>query len=334
MVNVQCKICNSEFAKDSSLHKHLKTHSFDIERYYSEFYPRYDLFSREKIKFHDKEQYFSDDFVSPENMRRWLRVQPNKIRQRYMRQLLITRKEKKSLEYCPSQVELRSLNLPSIIYYNEVFGDYYSLCKELGFKVKNRNPYFGPSDNFDLEIHSHIDNPIFHDYKKNEEEALKDKVIFVDTREQKPLDFRFPIEVRKLDFGDYAFGVEESEPEPVFIERKSPTDFIGTLSGGFERFENEIDRATFKGVRLFVVVESLLSIMRDFDKHHILPPSSRVRPEYIFHRVRALCQKYENLQFVFVKDRDAAQRVIKRIFFNKLLWKEFDIQYVYDKMRI
>ena len=65
--------------------------------------------------------------------------------------------------------------------------------------------------------------------------------IYVDTREQKPLDFEnLNKQIKNLKFGDYAFSDRDSN---TYIERKSVSDFIGTLSGGFDRFTREIERA-------------------------------------------------------------------------------------------
>ena len=115
----------------------------------------------------------------------WLKAQSIKGAQDYCRGLLINRKEEKEVVYAPTQVELRSILSPPIQYYNETFGNYYRLCSDLGYKNK-----YGPI----TEI------IIGHEYTKPEYKIL------VDTREQRPLKFSRGIEVRKLDYGDYAFS--------------------------------------------------------------------------------------------------------------------------------
>ena len=44
----------------------------------------------------------------------------------------------------------------------------------------------------------------------------------------------------------------------TYIERKSITDFIGTMSGGYERFKREVERAREQDAKLIVLVEESL----------------------------------------------------------------------------
>ena len=144
MDNIICKICKEEFPSDKSLHLHLRKHKIRVVEYYQTHYPRHDLHDGNIIKFKNKDQYFSTDFNSKTNLRTWLRSQPRHISKKYMRDFLISRKEKKGLVYPMGQVELRSLMSAPVQFYDEIFDDcitesshgYYALCSQLGFENK------------------------------------------------------------------------------------------------------------------------------------------------------------------------------------------------------
>ena len=72
------------------------------------------------------------------------------------------------------------------------------------------------------------------------------------------------MQVETLPFGDYAFSDLKMSCN-CFIERKSLNDFIGTLSGGYTRFRNEIERAIFNDCYLVVLVERNLNECKSFN---------------------------------------------------------------------
>ena len=155
--------------------------------------------------------------------------------------------------------------------------------------------------------------------------------IHVDTREQLPLKWdNYPTQSMTLSVGDYTF----SEPKLTcncYIERKSLADFISTLSvRNFERFEKEIIRAKEMEANLIVLVEDSLSNAMNFKYLPYISKKIKVTPEYIFHNVRQLIQKYPHVQFLFVKGRKESKRVIKKIFFSGCLHKSIDLQLTYD----
>lgn len=95
--------------------------------------------------------------------------------------------------------------------------------------------------------------------------------IVIDTREQRPWEFPewVPVRHRKLDFGDYALEGDAG----YAIERKSLSDFVGTLSSGRERFGREMARAYGSMARMDVIVEaSFHQIMFNIQGGEILPP--------------------------------------------------------------
>jgi len=242
----------------------------------------------------------------------WLKKQSAEIAREYCRKILIDRKDRKKIVHAPSQVELRSIMSPPITYYNELFGDYYELCKSLGFVVNYRN------------LKGKIDSV---------RTKAGGETIYVDTREQLPLKFNFPIEVKTLKFGDYSFSDREASGN-CYVERKSLPDFIGTLSGGFDRFCREIERAWENDANLIIVVESDFNNVSSFPLLKTVSKKIKVTPEYIMHNVRDTIQKYLHVQFLFVKDRGESVRVIEKIFTCKCLYKEIDLQLAYDTNKL
>ena len=133
---VICKACGKEFKTDRQLHAHIKVHDLRVVGYYQKYYPRHDLHDGKIIKYKTKEQYFSTDFNSRTTLRLWLKSRDVEESKEYCKKALLKRKEKKSLIYTPSQTEMRTILVPPIQYYDEIFGNYYSLCDSLGFKNK------------------------------------------------------------------------------------------------------------------------------------------------------------------------------------------------------
>jgi len=310
-----CKACNKEFETDKQLHAHLKAHKLLMVEYYQKYYPRYDLHDKKIIKFKNKEQYLNADFNSRTNLRLWLKNQTKEKAQEYCRTFLEKRKLEKELTYSPTQVELRSLMSPPMQYYNEIFGwnGYYSLCSEIGYKNKHA---------------------VFNEIVSGAEYNKPEYKIIIDTREQKPLKFtNRPTEMRALKFGDYAFSSSSSTCD-CFIERKSLSDFIGTMSGGYERFINEIKRAEEANSYLVVLVEDNISRATSFQYLPHISKKIKATPEFIFHRVRRLSQKYPFLQFLFVNGRKEASRVVEKIFTCGCCHEKIDLQHAYDLKKL
>jgi len=314
MAKVVCKICDQEFETDKSLHLHLKKHKIRIVEYYQTHYPRHDLYDGNIIKFKNKDQYFSTDFNSKTNLRLWLKQQPEEEAKNYLRNFLVKRIEKKHLVYSPTQVELRSLMAAPVQYYNQLFGNYYELCEDLGLQNKYKP---------------------FNEIVSGSEWSKSKYTIYIDTREQKPLKFTRPMQVKKLDYGDYAFGTE-TDLHDCYIERKSLADFVGTLSGGFDRFSREVERSVDAGDYLIVLIESKMSnatsfqfLRKSHDKSRVFK-NVRATPEYIMHNMRKIMQEYPRIQFLFVDGRKEAARVMEKIFTSNGIHKQIDLQLAYD----
>jgi len=272
--------------------------------YYYTYYPRYDLFTNELITFKSKDYYFTHDFDNRENFKNWIQQETSSKIKQYSMDFLTKRKMEKNLIYAMSQVELRSLLCPSIIGYDKYCGDYYKLCYALGFRVKYERykalPVPLPKENYS---------------------------IIIDSREQEPLKFNLPTKVATLNVGDYGYGNDDNMLN-VFIERKSLNDFIGTLSSGFDRFNRELERAVSDCKKVVVVVEMDLKYALVFQR--FISFKTKITPEYIFHNVRELIQTYPNIQFLFVKDRFEASRVIQKIFSSEGELLRYDLQLLQD----
>ena len=304
-----CKICNEEVTVNNH---YWKAHKIKEADYYQKYVPRYSKLTGELLKFKNRDFYLNNDFQDKNEMMEWFR--DNAIEAKaYALELLVNRIEKKKLIYAPSQVELRSLMMPSIIWYKKnLFSpegnpqSYNSLCELMGLKVR-----FDKED----EIIGYSDFP----------QSAK---ILIDTREQAPL--RFPntqTETCKLDYGDYARSPNRYK---VHVERKSLSDFVSTLGVGFDRFCREVQRAKKEGAYLIVLVESPLNSALSFNFLPHMRFATKSSPEYVFNRVRAMMQKYPNLQFLFSKGRLEAAELIKKIFSVKKHVRHYDLQYMYD----
>ena len=312
-MSFKCKVCDKEFETERQLHAHLKVHKLRVAAYYQKYYPRYDLYDKKIIKFKSKDYYFSTDFNTRTNQLKWLDTLPEEEARKYLKDLLLKRKEKKNLIYSPCQVELRTIFNPSIITYEKKFPDYYKLCKSLGFKNKYKN----------------LKNQIIAANHKNE-----DLKIYVDTREQLPLKFNIASESKALKFGDYALS-DKSLTCNCYIERKSLADFISTISvQNYDRFCREIERAAENKANLIIVVEESLTNALSFPFLPHISKKIRVTPEFIFHQVRDMIQKYDHIQFLFVKGRKESVRVIEKIFFSDCIYKKIDLQLAYDKKKL
>lgn len=307
-MSVICRIDGKRFKDEKSLHLALKSYGYNKERYYHKFYPKKDLLTGDTINFKTKEQYLNSDFNDKNNMKKWLKLQPIDICQDYCKNILIKRKKEKQLIYSPSQIELRTIMSPSIIFYNKIFPNYYDLCSSLGFENRFINP--------DI-VSNQFKNKLF----------IEDTV-YVDTREQNWLKFDIPFEIKTLPYGDYTCSNSNCQ---CYIERKSLSDFISTLSSkNIERFNNEIFRARNDGAYLIVIVEETLSNALSFKYLPHINKNIKATPEFIFHNVRNLIQNYDNLQFLFVDGRQEMKRVVEAIFSSNCFYKKIDLQLAYD----
>lgn len=298
-----CKECQATFYSEKSLHGHLKSHKLSMENYYKKYFPKFDLLDQKPIEFKNAEQYFETDFNSKENMKLWIQHADQQKVKNYCKELLIGRKKSKDLIYSPTQVELRTLNYPSIITYNKLFDDYYKICEEIGFKNKFINEW--PKD---IKI-----TPL---------ETISD------TREKKLLNIG-PTTVQKLDYGDYALK-ESSKNHNIFIEKKSLADLISTISMESERFDREIKLAAQHGAYIVVLVLENLSSFMNFKDCKSVSSKIKSTPDFIGYKIRNLIQENPNCQFLFVNGQEEGERIAKLLLWGNYDWRKVDLQFLYD----
>jgi len=307
-MSVICKVDGKEFKDEKSLHLALRGYGLNKEKYYHQYYPKKDLLTGETINFKTKEQYLNSDFNDKNNMKKWLKSQPLENSKEYCINLLKKRKKDKNLIYSPCQIELRTIMSPSIVFYNKIFDDYYDVCSSLGLENKFIHPK-NISNQFNFKL-------------------TQDDTIYVDTREQNWLKFNIPFEIKTLPYGDYTCSNDNCN---CYIERKSLSDFISTLSvGNLERFKKEIEKAHQNQSYLVVVIEEKLQSALSFQYLPHISKKIKATPEFIFHNVRSLLQEYDNLQFLFVDGREEMKRTIEAILASKCFYKRVDLQLAYD----
>lgn len=308
---IHCKICGSVFDDDSKLHRHFRKHGLTVVDYYRAHYPRRDKLTGDFIEFKNKEHYFNSEFNSKSNLITWFsEVASDKEAKDYIVGFLSNRKTKKNLVFSPCQVELRSLMCPSVGTIENYFGNYYKFCETLGFVNKYKKfdsvQLDNTFDTFDVEI---------------------------DNREQKPFVFRKGIKIKNstLKFADYKLI---NKNHFVFFERKSLQDLIGTLSGGYDRFKRELDRAKTDNQYVIIIVETNLQTALKFSDIPFVFKKTKVTPEFIFRNVRDLVTYYPNIQFLFVENRVEATKTMENILRMNGNYKIADLQLLKDKKMI
>jgi ERCC4-type nuclease len=311
-----CFECQTAFDAEENLHRHIRVHKLKMSEYYHKHFPRYDKLTGEPIKFKDKESYFFNDFNNKANLKLWLqKVTPEEARV-YIRSYFFARKQRKNLRFAPTQVELRTLPIPGMKYLSDLFGSYKSLCDSVGLELRHKRAKFSTSRNISK-------------YK-----------VFVDTREQQPLAFNLPSEVKTLHFADYRLS-DDSVTCNCVIERKAVDDFYGTLGRNLSRFKRELEKSRDAGAYVVVVVEGSFQSVYDFRNRSFFNKPLRESeqrdekpivssPEHVFHGMRNVMEEFNNVQFLFVADRKEAVRVIEKIFASNCEYKEVDLQYAYD----
>lgn len=135
--------------------------------------------------------------------------------------------------------------------------------------------------------------------------------IVIDTREQQPLSFAgLPVEAQRgtLSAGDYALALVDGTADRGFaIERKSLSDFAGTVSTGWERFQRELGRMEGAGfpARVIVVEGSVTGIL-DHDYNH-----PKVEPHFLLARVAELT--LDGVSVLFADNRAAAAGLVWKL---------------------
>jgi len=298
-----CKICNTIFENEKSLHAHLKKHNLYQAEYYCTYYPRYSLHYKQKIPFKNKKQYFETEFLDYKEFLAWENKESEETIKSKCIEMLKNRISGKQYHYAPFHNELKTLSMPDLDIYKKHFNSYNSVCKLLNVEpLYNKNL---PNSFYSVD--------------------LRELPMLVDTREQDPLKFKHS-RIEKIFVGDYLID-DKSFFKNTFVDRKSESDFLGTMASGVERFESELIKAVELDCYLYVVIESNIeSIIYNHKRYN-----RKTNLEYVFHNMRNLSHKYpRRIQFVFTGDRDKSLEIIPKLLYHgKSLW-QVDIQYFLD----
>lgn len=312
---VTCAFDNSVHEDTAALHAHLRRFRIKQEVYYHEYHPRRDRLTGELLPYQDYDQYHSAEFANKVSLRKWLAKEPEEG-MKWATQWLATRKYVKCLTYAPSQAELRTLLCPSMPYYDKLWsqlGGYYGVTRGIGFTDRYCS----------LPL-------VFTPLPANAS-------VIQDTREQTPLKLSLPCTARTLGVGDYALA--EPYDRGVRIERKSLSDFCGTLSGRkvktkgravdspLDRFKREMDRAVEGNIYVVMMVESTIA---DAQRFNYLPHTRHIKasPQYIMHNMRNLLVSYPlHLQVLFTDGRVAMAEKLVKVFELGDQVKTTDLQY-------
>lgn len=302
LIKHTCKECGEEFETERSLHAHIKKHKISLADYYEKHYPRTNLLTKKKLKFKDKQSYFSRDFNNRAEMIKWLDSCDLKEGHDWIYKTLKERIISKKLKMFPSHVELVTSECPDYHHIEKFRVSIRDICSELDIK-----------NNYLTE-------------KNLKKDVIKNPLIFIDTREQKPL--KFPnSKVNKLAVGDYTLGGDLYSYS--YVDRKSEGDFKSTMSQGYERFKREVEKVKALDSFLFVVVES--SIDKIIENNFKQSWGSK-QCTYIFHNMRELIQEYpENIQFIFTGSRSKSEGLIPTLLQIGKDISDLDIQYYLEK---
>lgn len=305
MSKLICKICNNEVNEDSH---YWKTHKITMAKYFVQYYGKKSLLTGEPIEFKSKEQYLLSDFNNRYELQKWLLKQTDIDRQKYLKDLLLRRKDIKGVRYAFTQAELRSIDcMPGIITFNQIFKNYYAICKELGFIDRGHN----------ILTEKTILKPT---------RTLNGNPILIDSREQNWLSWgKKAIEIATLPVGDYTI---KNNNHNIYIERKSLNDFISTLGiNGLDRFKRELQKAKDNNLYIIMLVESGFSEALSFEYQPHISRYTKATAKFIFHNLRELLQEFPmNFQIGFCQGRNEMKDMIVKIFEMGEFWKTADVQ--------
>lgn len=270
-----------------------------------------DPISGNLIPFRSLEQYLLSDFENKTNIARWIKGKEGEEGgleeiKNYLHSSLSNYCKIKKLEYLPSHFELRTISgLMSFKTYLKFFenGGLYNLAGDFG--ILNRFSY-----------HSDLKKP-----------GLIPKSITIDTREKKPMVFLKGVEtiVKKLDYGDYNAGGE------LFIERKSLGDLVSTLSGGWGRFNREMERVEKDNKYCVILVDCDINDFLSF-KYSRECRKVLASQEFILKRARDLIRRFpRHIQFLFSGGRKESAKLMPLLFgWDKKITSALDLQFYKD----
>lgn len=307
--NLICRICNQPVLED----KHWWVdHGLKMEAYFIKYYNKKSLLTNDSIVFKTKDQYLLSDFNNKNELKKYLKSISVDKQKEYLKNILIKRKELKSLIYTPTQFEQRSSEGSiGIISYNKIFKEgFYKLCESIGYKSR--------------DFQNLTDKTILKSTRN-----LRGNPIICDTREQNILSFGNKItEIETLNAGDYTIKRDNYN---IVIERKELGDLISTISAGYDRFKRELIRVKESNHYLILLCESSINDFLSFNHLPWLSRKIQATPVFIEHRIRELLQEFPlNFQIGFCDGRNEMKNIILKIFEMEDYWKFHDIGLAID----
>lgn len=133
-----------------------------------------------------------------------------------------------------------------------------------------------------------------------------------DSREQLELDFSGIEGVEKVEkvclaYGDYT-AIVHGKPVPIVFERKGFSDLWGTMTGGYDRFKKEMERAKADDVKLILIIEGTYTdVWNGFDR-------SQYDGASMLKKLATLFVKYD-LEYHFCESRRVMARRIADTFY-------------------
>lgn len=151
--------------------------------------------------------------------------------------------------------------------------------------------------------------------KKIPWEIFSNIPIVIDTREQQPYQFAYPIKslTAKLDFGDYSLWGYENR---IAIERKTTEDFLGSITNGRDRFFRELKRMAEAEYRAVIVEGNFFEVAY---------PLRLINHESIIGTIIAIYQDF-GIPVFCLSNRQLAQIWLLKFFERFLLKKESPTQ--------
>lgn len=271
---------------------------------------KFDIFTKEPIPYKSRDFYLYNLYAKKTNLINHFKILNNSEREQIIKELLKLRIQHKKIKYGLSTVEARSLIFPSPALLKKLDIDYNKLLIESNLQTKY--------DYYQI-INTNLTNI--------------SKEIIVDTREQKPLKFPSKIKINNegLKFGDYALSTNLENS--ICIERKSLSDFIGTMSQGFERFCRELVKAQDKNCKVLMVVEKNINESLSFNYLKECR-YTKATSEFIFSRLRELIQMFPHFQVLFVNGRMESAKITWFMLNYGPNIFQTDIQYLYDSKQL
>ena len=318
---IKCRLCHDFSGTPEEVVAHAKSahQCKGAKDYCVNYWKKHDLLTGQLLEFKSLEQYFLNDFASKTNLNKFLRESDKKTSYDYCLNQFNKFFAYKGLAVAPAHLELRTLSyLPNCKDLEKLFPNhgYETICREA--KVSQRL-------STDVKI-----------YEKHLSGFNKNHLISqiqIDTREQSPLKFnkKMVIETKKLEYGDYG----RPDLSPWAIERKSMSDFISTMSSGFDRFCREIERCQKDNGYLVVLVENEINKSLNFNYSMGRRLFGKCSPDFVFHKAREISRLFPNhVQFLFCDGRKEASLLTSFLISTKMDFApKFDLQFFYDRKK-